>query len=142
VTGFRNSLDNVITNVTLSVTPTLTTRQRQNAASAVTHGLEARFEQRWRNWRAEASYLLADSRYSTHLRVPQVARTQGSAQLMWERGRTFLSGGLRAYSLQFEDDINSLILPGYSTINSSHGSASQNRSRPAGVSRICWIINI
>jgi outer membrane cobalamin receptor len=116
VTGFRNSLDNVITNVTLSVTPTLTTRQRQNAASAVTHGLEARFEQRWRNWRAEASYLLADSRYSTHLRVPQVARTQGSAQLMWERGRTFLSGGLRAYSLQFEDDINSLILPGYSTI--------------------------
>jgi outer membrane cobalamin receptor len=35
---------------------------------------------------------------------------------MWERGRTFLSGGVRAYSLQFEDDINSLILPGYSTI--------------------------
>jgi outer membrane receptor protein involved in Fe transport len=116
VTGFRNSLDNVITNVTLSVTPALTTRQRQNAASAVTHGLEARFEQRWRNWRAEASYLLADSRYSTRLRVPQVARTQGSAQLMWERGRTFLSGGVRAYSLQFEDDINSLILPGYSTV--------------------------
>lgn len=116
ITGFRNSLDDVITNVTLSVTPALTTRQRQNAASAVTHGIEARFEQRWRNWRAEASYLLADSRYSNHLRVPQVARTQASAQLMWERGRTFFSGGLRAYSLQFEDDINTLILPGYSTV--------------------------
>ena len=35
---------------------------------------------------------------------------------MWERGRTFLSGGVRAYSLQFEVDINSLILPGYSTV--------------------------
>ncbi len=116
VTGFRNSLDNVITNVTLSTTPALITRQRQNAASAVTHGIEARFEQRWRNWRAEASYLLADSRYANHLRVPQVARTQASALAIWERGRTFISTGVRAYSLQFEDDINSLILPGYSTV--------------------------
>jgi outer membrane cobalamin receptor len=116
VTGFRNSLDHVITNVTLSTTPSLITRQRQNAASAVTHGIEARFEQRWRRWRGEASYLLADSRYANGLRVPQVAKTQASAQLIWERGGTFLSGGVRAYSLQFEDDINTLVLPGYSTI--------------------------
>jgi outer membrane receptor protein involved in Fe transport len=116
VTAFRNSVDGVITNVTISATPSLITKQRQNAQEAVTHGVEANFEQRWRNFRGELSYLFADSRYVNGLRVPQVAKTQGTAQLIWNHRRTFISGGVRAYSLQFEDDINTLPLPGYSAV--------------------------
>lgn len=119
VTAFRNSLDHVITNVTLSSTPSLITRQRGNAASAVTHGVEANLTQSWRRWRGELSYLFADSRYSTGLRIPQVARHQGSAQLIFERKGTLVAGGVRSYSLQFENDINTLLLPGFAVVNLS-----------------------
>jgi outer membrane cobalamin receptor len=117
VTMFRNSVDDLITNVTLSTTPALITKQRQNAASAVTHGVEASLRQNWgQHWQGELAYLFADSRYATGLRVPQVAKQQGSASLAWVRNSTFISAGLRAYSLQFEDDINTLPLAGFSTV--------------------------
>ncbi len=120
VTGFRNGLDDVITNVTLSTTPALTTRQRQNAASAVTHGVEATMRQHFgAHWQGELSYLFADSRYATGLRIPQVAKQQGSGSLSWLNDRTFISAGLRAYSLQFEDDLNTLPLAGYSVMQFS-----------------------
>lgn len=120
LTLFRNGLDDVITNVTLSTTPTLTTRQRQNAASARTYGIEANLRQNFGpHWQGEMSYLFADSRYVTGLRIPQVAKQQGSAMLTWLHGRTFVSGAVRAYSLQFEDDLNTLPLAGYSTMQFS-----------------------
>jgi outer membrane receptor protein involved in Fe transport len=120
VTLFRNGLDDVITNVTLSTTPTLTTRQRQNAAAARTYGIEANLRQNFgRHWQGEMSYLYADSRYVTGLRIPQVAKQQGSAMLTWIHNRTFISGAIRAYSLQFEDDLNTLPLPGFSTMQFS-----------------------
>src|SRR5439155_4948949 len=93
VTAFRNSLDHVITNVTLSSAGGQIVRQRQNAASAVTHGVEANLQQNWRHWRGELSYLFADSRYATGARTPQVAKQQGSAQLVWEHGSTFAAAG-------------------------------------------------
>jgi outer membrane receptor protein involved in Fe transport len=120
VTYFRNALDDVITNVTLSTTPALITRQRQNAASATTHGVEANLRQHiGQHWQAELSFLFAYSRYATGLRIPQVAKQQGSASLTWLHRNTFLSGGLRAYSLQFEDDLNTLPLAGFSTVQFS-----------------------
>jgi outer membrane receptor protein involved in Fe transport len=120
VTLFRNGLDDVITNVTLSVAPSLTTRQRQNAASAVTHGIEANLRQNFgAHWQGEMSYLFADSRYATGLRIPQVAKQQGSASLTWLHAKTFISSSIRAYSLQFEDDINTLVLPGFAVVQFS-----------------------
>jgi outer membrane cobalamin receptor len=124
VTLFRNSVDKVITNVTLSTTPQLITRQRQNAAVAQTYGIEANARQNWGRFQGELSYLFADSSYGSSnltpqligLRIPQVAKHQGTAQLSWSRPGTFIAAGLRAYSLQFENDQNTLILPGYSTI--------------------------
>jgi outer membrane receptor protein involved in Fe transport len=41
LTLFRNALEDLITNVTLSSTPALITRQRQNAAAALNRGIEA-----------------------------------------------------------------------------------------------------
>jgi outer membrane receptor protein involved in Fe transport len=113
-TLFRNALDDVITNVTLSSAPTLITKQRQNAASAVSHGIEANLRQNFgAHWQGELSYLFVDSRYVTGLRIPQVAKQQGSGSLTWLHKKTFVSSSMRVYSLQFEDDLNTLPLPGY-----------------------------
>jgi outer membrane cobalamin receptor len=117
VTLFRNGLSDLITNVTLSTAPGLTTRERRNAAAAVTHGVEATLRQTWRGgWGGELAWLFADSRYESGLRLPQVAKQQGSGTLSWTRAGTFASAGMRAYSLQFEDDLNTLPLAGYSTL--------------------------
>lgn len=113
LTVFRNSLDSLITNVTLSSTPALITRQRRNASAALNRGVEAGFSQRWRAWSCEGAWLLADSRFAAGERAPQVAKNQGSLTASWSRGATALSGGFRASSLQFEDDRNQFVLPGY-----------------------------
>ncbi len=112
-TAFRNSLGGLITNVTLLSTPGLITRQRQNAGAALNRGFEAAYQERWRAFTFDAAWLLADSRFNTGERVPQVAKNQGSALLSWSRSSTTLAGGLRAASLQFEDDRNQFVLPGF-----------------------------
>jgi outer membrane receptor protein involved in Fe transport len=112
-TLFRNSLSELVTNVTRSVTPTLITRQRDNAASALSRGAEVSATHRRGPWLMQASWLWADSSFSTSARLPQVPRNQGSAMLTWTKGGTIVSGGLRASSLQFEDDLNTFILPGF-----------------------------
>ena len=63
VSVYRNQLDDIITNVTLSSTPQLIVRQRRNAAEALTRGVDAQAEYRWRSWRADLGYLYSDSRF-------------------------------------------------------------------------------
>jgi len=119
VTLYRNALAALIGNATLLVQPNFLTRQRQNLAAAQARGLEVDLRRQWRQWTAEAAYLLADSRLLTGERIPQVARHQGSLQLTWRDGRTQVSGGLRSTSLQFEDDRNTLLLPGYAIFHTT-----------------------
>lgn len=109
LTAYRNRLDNLITNVTLSSTAQLITRQRRNAVQALSRGVELDARRHVGPITAELSYLLVDSRFQTGERLPQVARHQGSAQLTWRR----FSAGLRTTSYQFEDDRNAFLLPGY-----------------------------
>jgi len=115
-TAFRSALRDLITNVTLSSTPSLIERQRRNAAAALSRGVEAEAMRRMGNWRAEAGYLFADSRFSTGERIPQVPRHQGSAQLVYGRSATLVSMGIRSYTLQFEDERNLFVLPGFATL--------------------------
>jgi outer membrane cobalamin receptor len=116
VTGFRNALDNLVTNVTLSSSSTAIVRQRANAAAALSRGVEAEFTQRFRNFTGELKYLYVDSRYVTGYRVAQIPKNQGAAQLIWQRAGTLASLGLRAYAYQFDDDLNVYRLPGYATL--------------------------
>ena len=95
VTGYRNSLDSLITNVTLSQTATAIVRQRANAAEAISRGFETEFRERWRKWTGELQYLFADSRYVTGFRVAQVPKHQGSAQLTWRGERSMVSVSAR-----------------------------------------------
>ncbi|GAB4413283.1 MAG: TonB-dependent receptor [Bryobacter sp.] len=113
VGGYWNEISDLIANVTLVNTPAQIIRQRQNTAAATVRGLEAEFAKNFGPVRTEFSYLMADSRFSTRERLPQIPRHQGSAQATWSKGGTLLTFGIRASSLQFEDDRNTLPLPGY-----------------------------
>jgi outer membrane receptor protein involved in Fe transport len=114
LTFYRNSLDNLITNVTLQTGANII-RQRQNAAAALSRGIEATVRREFGPIHGEISYLLADSRFSTGFRISQVPRNQGSARLMYLHKGTLLSAGVRAFSQQFDDDLNLFVLPGFAT---------------------------
>jgi outer membrane cobalamin receptor len=117
VTLYRNSLADVVTNVTLSTTPALITRQRQNVGGATSYGAEVTLRENWgTHWQGQLSYLYVDSQFNDGLRVPQIARHQGSAQVSWVGSRAAISAGLRAYSSQFENDLNTLVLGGFATV--------------------------
>ena len=116
LTVFRNALAHLITNTTLSSTPAQIIRQRRNGADSLSRGVEFSAMHRWRQWRAEAGYLYAQSRYATGPRVPQIPKHQGTAQLTYSRNRTEVTGGIRAYGLQYEDDLNTFRLPGFASL--------------------------
>jgi outer membrane cobalamin receptor len=115
VTAYRNALDKLITNVTLSSSPTQIVRQRDNAATAVSRGFEAGYRTRYKQWTADFEYLFVESRYDTGLRVAQVPKHQGSGQISFQKGGTLASAGVRSFAYQFDDDLNTLAfrLPGY-----------------------------
>jgi outer membrane cobalamin receptor len=115
VTGYRNALDNLITNVTLSSSAAAIVRQRANAAAAVSRGVEAEFSERLRNFTGELKYLYVESRYVTGFRVAQIPKHQGTAQLTYQRPGALVSLGLRSYTYQFDDDLNVFRLPGYAS---------------------------
>ena len=120
ITWFRHQITNVITNVTLSTTPALITRQRQNAAEALARGMDLTWERRFASsWRGEVGYLFSDSRFSTGARIPQVPRHSGMAQLTFLREGTLASAGIRSYSHQFEDDLNRFLMGGFATVQLS-----------------------
>ena len=116
VTFYRTSLTDLVTNVTLLSTPALIERQRRNAGAALTRGVEANVTQRWRDLRLELAWLYSESRFANRLRIPQVPKHAGNAMLMWAKGKTLVSGGLRSFAAQYEDDLNVFRLPGYATV--------------------------
>jgi len=116
VTVFHNDLNNLVDNATLTTTPTLITRQRQNFPAARSRGIEANISHHWRYLTGEAGYQYADARLSTGLRLPQIPKQTGTAQLTYNRKGTLISGGLRSVSLAFDDDLNQFLLPGFATI--------------------------
>jgi outer membrane receptor protein involved in Fe transport len=116
LTGFRNSLDRLITNVTLSAGPNSILRRRANAAAALSRGVEAEFQRRLSNLRLELGYLFADSRYSSGTRIAQVPKHQGTGRVTYQRGGALVSAGVRSYAYQFDDDLNRFRLPGFAVL--------------------------
>jgi outer membrane receptor protein involved in Fe transport len=114
VTLFSMSVSDAIANVTLSTTPSLITRQRQNLGR--TRSLGAELDGEWRlarDWRASASWLFVDATVRDGelrgRRVPQVPRHQATAQISWRNA----GAQLRWSGEQFDDDRNALPLDGY-----------------------------
>ena len=112
-TFFWMDLSDVVSNVTLSTTPALITRQRRNVESSRSRGLE--IEGEWRfspTLRASAGYLFSDARFANGRRLPQVPRQQATAQITHT---SFVTAALqtRWSSMQFDDDLNQLPLGSY-----------------------------
>src|SRR5207302_4748707 len=92
LTLFSMSTDDAIANVTLSSSPTLITRQRQNLGSSRSRGAELDAEQRLSDrWRLSAGYLFCDAVVTTGglagKRLPQVPRNTATLQLAFTRSR-------------------------------------------------------
>jgi outer membrane receptor protein involved in Fe transport len=112
------STDDTIANVTLSSTPALITRQRQNLGSSRSRGAELDAEQRLGNrWRLSAGYLFCDAIVTSGdlagKRLPQVPRNAATMQLAFTPSRGSAGIQARWSSTQFDDDMNQLPLRSY-----------------------------
>jgi outer membrane receptor protein involved in Fe transport len=124
-TLFSMTTSDTIANVTLSTTPALITRRRQNFGTARSRGAE--LEGEWRlpkSMKLSAGYLFTDTDVAGR-RIPQVARNQGTLQFQlpvaggqlpvtgnWQPV-TALGVQTRWSSSQFDDDLNQFPLRPY-----------------------------
>ena len=122
-TGFLARIDDPVANVTVSVTPGLTIRERRNLGRTRNDGVGADAElEIARGVRAGLGYAYTHARVAAFEQpapdlvgndVPQVPRHQLTAQLQAVRGPFALALQARYGSRQFEDDQNLLVLPAY-----------------------------
>src|SRR5499427_780703 len=120
VTAYWTEIINPISNFTLSVTPTLITRERRNLGRTRSRGVEAETDFNISNyWRISAGYLFADAvvRRAPQdvtlegLWFPQVPRHQFTLQTVYSNPRYFTAAmQFRASGKQFDDDQNRLPL--------------------------------
>jgi outer membrane receptor protein involved in Fe transport len=116
VTGFWNVLDDAITNITLSTTPALITKQRANADKVRATGVEFESDLRLpRSFSLSFASAIVNSRFKgeTSLRdnrVPQVARYNVGLTARYDDRAWAASAQLRVTGPQFEDDQNAFTL--------------------------------
>jgi outer membrane receptor protein involved in Fe transport len=127
VTMFWTEITRPIANVTVSITPGLITRQRQNLGRTQSRGIEIEAEARLsRSWTITGGYLLVDAivlqfhanTSLERLRVPQVPRHQATFQARYANP-SWVTLGIhgRAGGEQFDDDQNRFSLGRYFTID-------------------------
>ncbi len=125
--AFWSTVSQPVANVTLTTTPALITRQRQNLGQTRSRGLEIETEGHFNQyWNLSAGYLLADARLLKFpanpalegLLIPQVARHQFTFQMRYSNP-SLVTVGLqgRAASSQFDDDQNVFRLASYFSLD-------------------------
>lgn len=126
---FWSEITRPIANATLTTTPALITRQRQNLGRTRSRGLELEAEARFNNhWSLTSGYLFADARVLKFpanialegLLIPQVARHQFTFQANYTNSHHFnFSLQCRAVGSQFDDDQNRFRLAPYFTLDAT-----------------------
>jgi outer membrane cobalamin receptor len=112
ITGFWNVLDDAITNITLSITPQLITKQRANADKVRSAGVEFEGDARLPGSLSvsfTSAIVNAQFAGSTSLRgnrVPQVPELNMGLNIRYSHRAWTASGQLRVTGAQFEDDLN------------------------------------
>jgi outer membrane cobalamin receptor len=115
ITGFANTLNGAVANVTLITTPSLITRLRQNSDEIRARGLEFEGDLRLRAaLTVNAQATLTSSRYRGSIatptlegnRVPQVPRVQFGAGITWSARLVTVAAQVRGSGNQFDDDLN------------------------------------
>jgi len=125
-TAFWNSLDDAIANITLSVTPSLITRERRNSDEIRAKGLELEADLHFPQVTVEGQVTFTSSHFEGSIaapaiagnRVPQVPSVQFALGLTWSDPRiaTFAIQA-RGTSSQFDDDQNLLELGAFTVID-------------------------
>ena len=130
VTAFNMDATDTVANVTLATTPTLITRQRRNLGEIRSRGVEADAEGRiGRRLIVAAGITFLDTRVLAApdavlvgKRVPQVPRRQGGVQIRYDDPKGLTFGVQARFSAsQYDDDLNSLRLGGYWTLDALFG---------------------
>jgi len=118
--GFYNSFENPVANVTISATPALITRQRQNLGSATIQGFEAEaIHEVGGGWSLRGAYLFSDAVVDdTGLQIPQSPRNQGVVGAGYD-GRFQLTVDFRLVGDTYDDDLNQLLLPAFNLLDFS-----------------------
>ena len=126
-TAYLTEITRPVANVTLSATPALITRRRENLGRTRTRGFEFDSEARLTNrFTLSGGYLFADARTREFtpapelvgLRLPQVARHQGSLQARYVDPNAWTLGvQARASGAQFDDDQNRFRLRPFFTLD-------------------------
>lgn len=126
---FVTQVSDPVVGITLSTTPTLITRQRQNVGQTRTRGIELDAEYALSgDLKLSASYLLADSRVTKFPPnpmlvgrfLPQIAKQQLNMQITYRSQSRFSFGvQTRISDAQFEDDLNTLRLRPFFTIDAT-----------------------
>ncbi|MDQ2921346.1 MAG: TonB-dependent receptor, partial [Acidobacteriota bacterium] len=127
VAFFWNEINRPVANVTLTTTPALITRQRQNLGRTRSRGLEFEADARLNQyWKLSAGYLFADAtvvRFPANqtlegLMIPQVPAHQFTFQATYANPSVVtLSFQGRVSSSQFDDDQNLFRLGSYFTLD-------------------------
>jgi outer membrane receptor protein involved in Fe transport len=123
--AFRSEIDGAVGNITLSVTPSLITRQRQNAGRTQSAGIELESEFGFKKIDLSAGYLYVSSTVKDFpsnpsiegLWVPQVPRHQFTAQMRHSVDRWDFAVQARATGAQFDDDLNTFRLERFAQID-------------------------
>ena len=119
LTGFWMVVDDTIANVTLSTTPALVTRQRQNLGRIRSRGLELEGELHpGSGWTLTGALALTDATVREFesdpslegLRLAQVPRQAGAVGVRRDGRRVTVAAQARWCGEQFEDDLNTLPL--------------------------------
>lgn len=118
---FWTRVSQPISNVTVTVAPSLITRQRRNVGATESRGVEVEVEKRVRSLNFSIGYLLADARVTEFsanaalegLFLPQTARHQLTFQTRYARRDWSFALQGRASSAQFDDDLNLFRLEPY-----------------------------
>lgn len=122
---FRTAIDGPVANVTISSTPSLITRQRQNAGTTRSLGCELEAERRFDSFALTAGYVFVDPKVTSFpsnpilagLEIPQVARHQFTFQFRYSPEKWMIASQFRASSSQFDDDLNQFRLEPYGQID-------------------------
>lgn len=127
LTAYWTETVNPVSNFTLTVTPTLITRERRNLGRTRSRGVEAETDFQFaRYWQITAGYLFADAtvrrapqdRTLEGLLIPQVPRHQFTLQTVYAHPRYVTAAmQFRASGRQFDDDQNRLPLGSFAVID-------------------------
>ena len=120
---FDNHIDNPVSNVTLTATPALTTQQRQNLGATHIWGIQTDAEYRLGEmWRVSGGYQYDQAKVTEFSAnpalvgkyLPQVPEHRGSVRVSYMNRRIVnLVLGAQFVGRQFDDDLNSRVVPGY-----------------------------